>query len=321
MAVAHTNYVSLNYGDTYAQIYNGEATVSRNGATVTISIPWQHSGLARNAKGFLYESGTWTNENDSNMYVDSHSSGSDNANRFFNSGTKTFTYTSYAALNKSYTTYEYGQGAKASSWVWSSGYYFTVAVAAASFTVGFNANGGATPSFTSKSVSYGSSYGTLPTTSRAGYTFAGWWTAASGGTQVTDSTTVGITEDQTLYARWTANTYTVTLNANGGTVTPGSITVRYASTYGTLPTPVRTGYQFLGWYTEETGGTLVTSGTQVTITAAQTLYARWEALSILHLVSGGTVTTVTKIYAVESGTVKQALGVYSVKDGVVKQGI
>ena len=63
----------------------------------------------------------------------------------------------------------------------------------------------------------------------------------------------------TLTANWTANTYTVTTNANGGTipttsgwtVASGSKTatksVTYDSTYGTLPTPTRTGYTFAGW--------------------------------------------------------------------------
>jgi uncharacterized repeat protein (TIGR02543 family) len=55
-------------------------------------------------------------------------------------------------------------------------------------------------------VTYGSTYGTLPSTSRTGYTFAGWFTASSGGSQVTSSSTVTITSNQTLYAQWTAFT-------------------------------------------------------------------------------------------------------------------
>ena len=63
----------------------------------------------------------------------------------------------------------------------------------------------------------------------------------------------------TLTANWTANTYTVTANANGGTIPTTSgwsvasgsktatKTVTYDSTYGTLPTPTRTGYTFAGW--------------------------------------------------------------------------
>ena len=65
--------------------------------------------------------------------------------------------------------------------------------------------------------------------------------------------------DLTLTANWTANTFTVTANANGGTIPTTSgwtvasgskiatKTVTYDSTYGTLPTPTRTGYTFAGW--------------------------------------------------------------------------
>ena len=51
---------------------------------------------------------------------------------------------------------------------------------------------------------YGSTYGTLPTPSRTGYAFAGWYNAPTGGTQVTESTQ--ITGNTTWYARWTNNT-------------------------------------------------------------------------------------------------------------------
>ena len=146
------------------------------------------------------------------------------------------------------------------------------------YTVTFDANGGTTPTAT-KSVTYASTYGTLPTPTKSGYSFAGWYTAASGGTQVTSSTTVSITAAQTLYAHWTANTYTVTFNANGGTTPTATKSVTYASTYGTLPTPTKSGYSFAGWYTAASGGAQVTSSSTVSITAAQTLYAHWTARS------------------------------------------
>ncbi len=144
------------------------------------------------------------------------------------------------------------------------------------YTVTFNANGGTTDT-TSKTVTYDSTYGDLPTPTRTGYTFNGWYTATSGGTQVTSSTKVNITSAQTLYAHWTANTYTVTFNANGGTTDTASKTVTYDSTYGDLPTPTRTGYTFNGWYTKTSNGTQILSTTKVSITANQTLYALWTA--------------------------------------------
>lgn len=185
-------------------------------------------------------------------------------------------------------------------------------------TVTFNANGGTTPSSASKSVTAGSTYGTLPTTSRTGYTFAGWYTAASGGSLVTASTTVPNTPPSTLYAHWTANTYTVTFDADGGTVSPASKSVTYGSTYGTLPTPTRTGYEFLGWFS---GNIQITESTTVTITAAQTLTAHWKVKAVLRIKSGNTVTMATSIYSKSGSTVTQIIGVYSVENGTVKQGV
>ena len=72
------------------------------------------------------------------------------------------------------------------------------------YTVTFNANGGSC-STASKSVISGSTYGTLPTPTRAGYTFDGWYTSATGGTKITSSTKVTATGNHTLYAHWTCN--------------------------------------------------------------------------------------------------------------------
>jgi len=48
-------------------------------------------------------------------------------------------------------------------------------------------------------------YGSLPTPTREGYTFAGWYTELEGGTQITSDTIFNATSDQTLYAHWAAN--------------------------------------------------------------------------------------------------------------------
>lgn len=166
------------------------------------------------------------------------------------------------------------------------------------YTVTFNANGG-TVTQTSKTVTYNSTYGTLPTPSRIGYSFAGWYTSSSGGSQVTSSTTVTTASNHTLYAHWTANTYTVTFNANGGSVSPTTKTVTYDSTYGTLPTPSNGDYEFAGWYTKTEGGTEVTSSTKVTTSLNHTLYAHWSAktCTVTFDPNGGTVVTKTKTVA------------------------
>lgn len=100
------------------------------------------------------------------------------------------------------------------------------------------------------------------------------------GNQITKSPTSAQTftyynGNTTMTAQWVPNRYTVNFNANGGTVSTTSKTVTYDSTYGTLPTPTRTGYIFNGWYTATSGGTKITSNSTVSITSTQNLYAQW----------------------------------------------
>ena len=71
------------------------------------------------------------------------------------------------------------------------------------YTVKFNRNGGSKPSKSSIKVTYGKKYGTLPVSKRRGYTFAGWYTAKSGGSKVTSSSVMKKAAGHTLYARWT----------------------------------------------------------------------------------------------------------------------
>ena len=111
------------------------------------------------------------------------------------------------------------------------------------------------------------------------------------------TTTVTITAAQTLYAKWTANSYSVTFDAQGGsTAAPTSKNVTYGAAYGTLATTTRTGYTFGGWWTGAGGtGTQVSSTTTVTITAPQTLYAKWTVTSypVAFDAQGGTTATPT----------------------------
>ena len=70
------------------------------------------------------------------------------------------------------------------------------------YTVSYNVNGGKKLKTTSKSVTYGKTYGKLAAPQRAGYTFAGWYTAKTKGTKITAGSKVAITKKTTLYARW-----------------------------------------------------------------------------------------------------------------------
>ena len=163
-----------------------------------------------------------------------------------------------------------------------------------SFTVYFNANEGSVGT-NSKNVLVGTPYGELPTPTRTGYTFGGWFDEndSENEIEITEESIVEISADQTLKAAWTVNNYTVTFNANGGSVSPASKSVTYGQTFGELPTPQRTGFSFNGWYTATSGGSKVIASTQVTITENTTLYALWTANSYTVKWSTGTGYSIT----------------------------
>lgn len=167
-----------------------------------------------------------------------------------------------------------------------------------SYVVTFDANGG-TVSTASKTVTNGSTYGELPTATRSKYQFDGWFTSADGGIQVTSSTTVNLTADQTLFAHWTyiPVSYTVTYNANGGTGTPSLQTkvedvtlslsshipsktyvIQYNANGGTVsPASKSVNCTFNNWNTDMNGkGTSYASGANYTANADVTLYAQWS---------------------------------------------
>ena len=160
------------------------------------------------------------------------------------------------------------------------------------YTVSFHVNysGGTNPA--SRTVTYNSTYGTLPAPTRRGYTFGGWYTTSSFTTQVKSSTKVTTTRDHTLYAKWTANTYTVTLDANGGTVTPATLSVVYDGKYGdgyndSLPSAKRDGYTFTGWYTAKIGGLKVEPFHLISKAYDHTIYACWTPNTYTVTLIGG----------------------------------
>lgn len=103
--------------------------------------------------------------------------------------------------------------------------------------VTFNANGGTTPTASTLVCQYDSkyTYGTLPTPTRAGYTFDGWYTSASGGSKVTSSTTVTNGSDHTLYAHWTPHSITFRYHPNGGVGQPDNYVTWTAEADDTFP--------------------------------------------------------------------------------------
>lgn len=154
------------------------------------------------------------------------------------------------------------------------------------YQVTFNANGGSV-STTTKAVVYESAYGTLPTPTRTGYTFAGWYTAASGGSQVTAATIVTTASNHTLYAHWNANTYTVTFNANGGSGSMSQQTHTYDQSLAlTQNAFTKTNCAFIGWSRDASAKTATYTNKQSVKNLASeantnvTLYAVWESVSL-----------------------------------------
>jgi len=149
------------------------------------------------------------------------------------------------------------------------------------YTVTFNSQSATVEaSPTSKTVtSPATTVDALPTApTKTGSTFAGWYTATSGGgTEFTATTTV--TANITVYAKWSTNSvYTVTYDSQGGSAVDAQHVTLPATTVGTLPTaPTKTNYTFDGWYTATSGGgTQFTAST--TVAASLTVYAKWTAI-------------------------------------------
>ncbi len=120
-----------------------------------------------------------------------------------------------------------------------------------SYTVTLNLDGGAFADATTPSeltVQEGALY-SLPTPVRMGYTFGGWKDAA--GTSFAIAGIWGSAGGATLTATWTAKTYKITYNLDGGafadTNTPSELTVTYDQAPPALPTPAKDGYTFTGW--------------------------------------------------------------------------
>lgn len=140
-----------------------------------------------------------------------------------------------------------------------------------------------------KKVNYNEPYGTLgDTPTRYGNTFAGWYTEEFSGTQVTSETIMTKESDHNIYAHWTLNNYTLTINPNGGTYNSSTsnttMTLQYGKTQ-TIANPTRTGYVFNGWTVSGTGSKI--SGTTFTMGSANaTLKANWASAKPTYTYTG-----------------------------------
>ena len=139
----------------------------------------------------------------------------------------------------------------------------------------------------------------LPTPTRDDYDFNGWYDAAEGGNLFTNGMAVTRTDVTKLYAQWLKNRHTVTLYPGEGvSVTPTSVRVAVGDTW-VLPTPVRTGYAFDGWFTAAEGGEEIVNGSTVESLSTTELFAQWTAnvYSVSFLANGAEGTMPNEPYA------------------------
>lgn len=176
------------------------------------------------------------------------------------------------------------------------------------YTVTFDANGGS-GTIASISAEEGSEI-TLPenTFTKSSYIFAGWATSADGNDSYSDKAKITVTQSLILYAKWTAITYTITYELNGGTnaeSNPASYNIETEAI--TLLAPSREYFDFGGWYTDSefsdsSRKTEIAKGSTGNIT----LYAKWNAITytITYELDGGTnAESNTESYNVETETI------------------
>ncbi|GAA3879134.1 hypothetical protein GCM10022381_21830 [Leifsonia kafniensis] len=135
-------------------------------------------------------------------------------------------------------------------------------------TVTFNTQGGS--KVAAVSTNYNTAIKAPKAPTRSGYTFAGWYTKATGGSKWKFSSKV--TANATAYAHWTVQKRTVTFNAQGGSKV-AAVSTNYNTAIKAPKSPTRSGYVFKGWYTKATGGTAWKFSSKVTANA--TAYAHW----------------------------------------------
>ena len=149
--------------------------------------------------------------------------------------------------------------------------------------VTYDLNGGGPPQ--TVSVVAGERVENLPDATRPGYDFKGWWTAATGGTQIDSAEK--ITEARTFYAHWSARETQIDLNRQHGGRGTQAVTARYDQSMPNIAIPVRTGYVFGGYWSEPGGnGTQYYSSSGGSVrswnvdTPQITLFAKWSGLVV-----------------------------------------
>jgi len=188
---------------------------------------------------------------------------------------------------------------------WSTVYYSSIS---------FNGNGstgGSTSAQNDRSGTFNLSSNGF---TKTGYSFAGWATSTSGAVAYANGASYTVNQSnrgpKTLYAKWTANKYTVTLDRQGGTTGSTQVTATYDAAMPSMTVPTRAGYTFEGYFDATSGGTKYynadgTSAKNWNKAANTTLYARWTPITynISYELNGGEVATANPAsYTIETAT-------------------
>ena len=152
-------------------------------------------------------------------------------------------------------------------------------------TVRFDSLGGTNVNNVTKKI--GDQFGNLPTSTKPGYKFDGWYTDKAYGTKVTKDTY--ITGEMVVYAKWNANQYKVKMNPNGGDGSVVEMNCYYGSPYVLTENKfTRANYKFVGWSTNSKA-TRATYGDKATFSNLSAedgkvinLYAIWDDGSGTH---------------------------------------
>ena len=129
------------------------------------------------------------------------------------------------------------------------------------YTLSFDSAGGS--AIDPITQNYGTPINAPAAPTKTGYTFIGW---------SPELPATMPAENITVAAQWSINSYTVSLDPNGGRVSPDALSVTYLTPYGSLPTPVRSDYRFDGWYL---GDEKIEAQTVMSQASPHTLTARW----------------------------------------------
>ncbi|BBI31186.1 NHL domain-containing protein [Cohnella abietis] len=162
---------------------------------------------------------------------------------------------------------------------------YTAVFAPNSYNITYNLDGGTATNPATNTAEDDSFTLTNPT--KPGYEFAGWTGTGLGAATQTVTIAKGSTGPRTYTATWTAKTYTVILNDNGGSDGSGSVNATYDQPMPTVQKPSKAGHAFVGYFDQLTGGTKyynsdMSSARNWDKTASNvTLFASWSEHDVI----------------------------------------